>query len=61
MSLAGFEFCLFFDRAKEARGDVTTFLNMRFITTQKAALFEKILHVIELKVKKVSLKVPNVL
>ena len=36
MSLAAPEI-LFFDSAKEPSSDVTTFLNMRFITTQKPA------------------------
>ena len=60
MNLAGFEI-LFFDSAKEGSGDVTTFLNIRFITTQKQLIFEKILHVHKLQVKKVSLKVPDFL
>ena len=30
-----------FDSAKEASGDITTFLNMRFITTRKVALFQE--------------------
>ena len=34
MSLAASEI-LFFDSAKKASSDVTTFLNIRFITTQK--------------------------
>ena len=38
MSLAGFEI---FDSAEEASGDVTTFLNMRCITTQKAVIFRE--------------------
>ena len=40
MSLATSEF-LFFDSAKEASNDVTTFLNMGFITKQKSALFSE--------------------
>ena len=40
MNLAGFEI-LFFDSAKEASSDVTTFLNIRFITTQKPAYFRE--------------------
>ena len=38
MILAAFEF-LFFDSAKEASINVTTFLKLRFITEQKPALF----------------------
>ena len=37
MSLDISEF-LFFDSSKEASNDVTTFLNLRFITKQKPAL-----------------------
>ena len=40
-------FYLVFDSAKELSSDVITFLNMRFITTQKPD-FEKILHFKEL-------------
>ena len=35
MTVAGFEILLF-DSAKEASNDVTTFLNMTFITKQKS-------------------------
>ena len=49
------KFCLIFDSAKEASSDVTTFLNMRFITTQKLAFWENITYYI-LQVRKVSLK-----
>ena len=35
-------FCLFFASAKEPSSDVTTFLNMRLITTQKPAFWENI-------------------
>ena len=38
MSLAASEFFVF-DSVKEASNDVTTFLNLRFITKQKPALF----------------------
>ena len=38
MSLDISEF-LFFGSSKEASNDVTTFLNLRFITKQKPALF----------------------
>ena len=69
MSLAASDFFFFFFflyiyivRKKQAENDVTTFFNLRFITTQKPTLmFEKILHANELQVKKVSLKVPDVL
>ena len=64
MSLAASEFLLFFFivRKKQAENDVTTFFNLRFITTQKPTLmFEKILHANELQIKKFSLKVPDVL
>ena len=40
MDLATSEF-LFFDSAKEASNDVTTFLNLRFVTKQKPALFRE--------------------
>ena len=54
MSLAGFEiFCLLFDSRKK--------VNMRFITTKKPALFRENIHVNELQIKNVSLKVPEFL
>ena len=59
MSLDAFEF-LFFDSAREARNDVNTFSNLRFINKQKPAVFfKKILYTNELKVEKVSLNVPD--
>ena len=61
MSLDAFEF-LFFDNAREASNDVHTFLNSRFIKKQKpAGFFQKILYANQLKVKKVSLNVPELL
>ena len=39
------KFCLFFDNPRESGSDVTSFLNMRFVSTQNK-LFEKILHVV---------------
>ena len=61
MSLDAFEF-LFFNSAREACNDVNTFLKLRFINKQKpAGFFEKILYANELKVKKVSLRVPDLL
>ena len=51
---------LFFDNAKTASNDVTTFLNLRFIKKQKL-FFEKTLDASELQVKIVSLNVPNFL
>ena len=61
MSLNVFEF-LFFDSAREASNDVNTFLNPRFIKKQKpAGFFETILYANKLKVKKVSLNVPEAL
>ena len=59
MSLAASKFCLFSDSAKEASSDVTTILNLRFITTPKPAPFQKILRVKELQVKKVLLNLLN--
>ena len=47
MSLLPWKFCFCFYSAKEASSDIITFLNMRFITTQKPD-FEKILHFEEL-------------
>ena len=41
---------LFFDNAKAASNDVTTFLNLRFIKKQKL-FFEKVLDASELQVK----------
>ena len=59
MSLDAFEF-LFFDSAREASNDVNIFL--RFIKKQKPAVFfEKILYANELKVKKVSSNVRDLL
>ena len=49
-------FCLFFDSAKEPSSDVTNFLNMRFITTQKPAFFRKYYMLTSSQVKKISLK-----
>ena len=49
------KFCLFFDSAKEASSDVSTFLNMRFITAQKPAFWENIT-LTSSQLKKVSLK-----
>ena len=51
---------LFSDSAKEASHDVNTFLNLRYIKKQKpAVIFEKILYANQLKVKKVSLNIPD--
>ena len=59
MSLDPFEF-LFFDSAREASDDVNSFLNLRFIKKHKPAFFfETILYANKLKVKKVSLNVPE--
>ena len=63
MSLDDFEF-LFFDSAGKASKDVETFLNLRFIKKQKPAVFfffEKIFYANKLKVKNVSLNVPDLL
>ena len=61
MSLDAFEF-LFFDSAREASKDADTFLNLRFIKKQKPAVFfEKNFYANELKVKNVSLNVPDLL
>ena len=60
MSLDDSEFLLF-DSSKEASNDVNTFLNLRNIKKQKPAVLEKILHANELKVKTVSLNVPELL
>ena len=61
MSLDAPEF-LFFDSAKEASNNAKTFLNLKFIKKQKTTFFfEKILHANKLKVKKVSLNVPDLL
>ena len=61
--LDAFEF-LFFHRARQARNDVNTFLNLRFMKKRKqkpAGFFKKILYPNKLKVKKVSLSVPDLL
>ena len=59
MSLDAFEF-LFFDSAREASNDVN--ISLRFIKKQKPAVFfEKILYANELKVKKVSSNVRDLL
>ena len=51
-----------FGSAREASKGVDTFLNLRFIKKQKpAAFFDKIFHANELKVKHVSLNVPDLL
>ena len=64
MSLDDFEF-LFFESAGKASKDVETFLNLRFIKKQKSAVFffffEKIFYANKLKVKNVSLNVPDLL
>ena len=61
MNLDAFEF-LFSDSVREASNDLNTFLNFRYIKKQKPTVFfEKILYVTELKVKKVSLNVPDLL
>ena len=53
-------FFLLFDSAKEAKNEVTTFLNLKFITAQKTS-FEKILQVNELQAKEVLLNVADTL
>ena len=65
MSLDDFEFLLF-DSAGKASKDAETFLNLRFIKKQKPAVFfffffEKIFYANKLKVKNVSLNVPDLL
>ena len=54
-------FFFFFDSAREAINDINTFLNLRFIKKQTSCFFEKILYANELKIKKVSLNVPDLL
>ena len=49
---------LFFGSAKETSNEVNFFLNLRIIKKQKPAV-EKILYSSELKVKKVSLNLPD--
>ena len=50
------------DSAREASNDVNTFLKLRFIKKQKQVVFfDKILYSNKLKVKKVSLNVPQLL
>ena len=60
MSLDTFEF-LFFDSAREASNDISTFINLRFIRNRNHLFFEKILYANQLKVKNVSLNVPDLL
>ena len=61
MSLDAFE-VWFFGSAREASNDVSTFFNLRFIKKQKTAgFFQKILYDNKLKVKKISLNVPELL
>ena len=61
MSLDAFEF-LFFDSARETTNDVNTFLNLKVIKKQEPAVFlGKILYANQLKVKKVSSNVPDLL
>ena len=61
MSLDVFQFFLF-DSAREASKDVDTFLNFGLIKKQKPAVFfEKTFYGNELKVKNVSLNIPELL
>ena len=62
MSLDAFEF-LFFGSAGKASKDVDTFLNLRFIKKKKPAgfFFYKMFYANKLKVKNVSLNVPDLL
>ena len=60
MSLDAFD-VLFFDSVREANNGINTFLNLRFIKKQEAAAFFEKLYANKLKVKKVSLNVPQLL